>query len=150
MTSERKNWDNYFLDIAVNISSRTTCMRQSVGAVIVMNKRILSTGYNGAPSGIKHCNEVGCIRKKMNVPSGERAELCMGIHGEQNAILQAAYYGVSIKDSILYCTHSPCLICAKMIINAGITKIIYLKYYNDKLSFKMLNEAGIKTTHYIR
>ncbi len=114
-----------------------------MGAVIVKDKRILSTGYNGAPSGIEHCLDIGCLREKLNVPSGERHELCRGIHAEQNAIIQAAYHGVSLKDASLYCTNLPCSICAKMIINSGIRKIYYESGYADTMSEEMLSEAGI-------
>jgi dCMP deaminase len=124
-------------------AQRSTCTRRAVGAIIVKDKRILSTGYNGAPTGIRHCLEVGCLRESLQVPSGERHELCRGIHAEQNAIIQAAYHGVSVKDALLYCTNQPCAICAKMIINAGIKKIYYQSGYTDALAQEMLTEAGI-------
>lgn len=139
----RPSWETYFMDITRLVAKRSTCIRRAVGAIIVKNKRILSTGYNGAPSGIRHCMEAGCLRKEMNVTSGERHELCRGIHAEQNAIIQAAYHGVSIKDATLYCTNLPCIICAKMIINAGIKKIYYDSGYADALSQDMLAESGI-------
>ncbi len=139
----RPDWDQYFMEIAELISKRSTCLRRKVGAVIVKDKRILSTGYNGAPSGIKHCSETGCLREKLKVPSGERHELCRGLHAEQNAIIQAAYHGVEIKNSILYCTNLPCIICTKMLINAGITKIYYKDGYPDKLSKDMFEETKI-------
>lgn len=139
----RPSWETYFMDIAGLVAKRSTCRRRAVGAVIVKDKRILSTGYNGAPSRIQHCLEIGCLREKMNVPSGERHELCRGIHAEQNAIIQAAFHGVSIKDSTLYCTNLPCSICAKMIINAGIKTIYYKEGYADSMSEEMLQEAGI-------
>ncbi len=132
------------MDIATLVAKRSTCKRRSVGAVIVKDKRILSTGYNGAPTGMKHCLEIGCLREKLNVPSGEKHELCRGIHAEQNAIIQAAFYGVSIKDATLFCTNLPCSICAKMIINAGIKKIYYKSGYADYLSSEMLKEADIE------
>ncbi len=141
---DRPSWDQYFMDITVLVAKRSTCLRRAVGAVIVKDKRILSTGYNGAPSGIRHCGEVGCLRETMKIKSGERHELCRGIHAEQNAIIQAAYHGVSIKDASLYCTNLPCIICTKMIINAGIKKIYYLEGYADALSKDMLMEAGIE------
>jgi len=119
-----------------------------VGAVIVKDKRILATGYNGAPSGLRHCEEVGCIREKEEIPSGQRHELCRGLHAEQNAIIQAAYHGVSIKDSTLYCTNFPCVICAKMIINAGIKEVIYKEGYDDPLAMEILKEAGIRVERY--
>ena len=140
----RPSWDHYFMDITERVASRSTCLRRAVGAVVVKNKRILTTGYNGAPSNIRHCRETGCLRARLNVASGERHELCRGIHAEQNAIIQAAYHGVSIKDSTLYCTNLPCSICAKMIINAGIRKIIYLSGYVDALSEEMLTEARVE------
>jgi len=139
----RPSWEAYFMDIAVLVAKRSTCKRRSVGAVIVKDKRILSTGYNGAPAGIRHCIEVGCLREELNVPSGEKHELCRGIHAEQNAIIQAAYHGVTIKDAILFCTNLPCSICAKMIINAGIRKIYYQSGYADQMSSDMIKEAGI-------
>ncbi len=145
MTREgRPDWDTYFMDITRLVAKRSTCVRRAVGALIVRDKRILSTGYNGAPSGIRHCGDVGCLRKKMNVKSGERHELCRGIHAEQNAIIQAAYHGVSIRDGALYCTNLPCVICAKMIINAGLARIYYESGYADALSQDMLDEAGIE------
>ena len=140
----RPSWDAYFMDITTLVAKRSTCLRRSVGASIVKDKRILSTGYNGAPSGLKHCLEIGCLREKMNVASGERHELCRGIHAEQNAIIQAAFHGVSIRGASLYCTNLPCSICAKVIINAGIIKIYYLDGYADSISSEMLDEAGIE------
>jgi len=140
----RPSWHHYFMDITERVASRSTCLRRAVGAVVVKDKRILTTGYNGAPSNIRHCRETGCLRERLNVASGERHELCRGIHAEQNAIIQAAYHGVSIKDSTLYCTNLPCSICAKMIINAGIRKIIYLSGYADALSEAMLTEARVE------
>lgn len=142
--SSRPTWDTYFMDITTLVAKRSTCLRRSVGASIVKDKRILSTGYNGAPSGLKHCLEIGCLRKKMKIASGERHELCRGIHAEQNAIIQAAFHGVSIREAVLYCTNLPCSICAKMIINAGIIKIYYLDGYADEMSSEMLEEAGIE------
>ena len=133
------------MDIAMLVARRSTCIRRSVGAVIVKDKRILSTGYNGAPSGIAHCTDVGCVRESLNIPSGERHELCRGIHAEQNAIIQAAFHGVSIKDAVLFCTNLPCSICTKMIINSGIKKIYYHSKYADKMSLEMFQEAGIET-----
>ena len=141
--TQRPSWDTYFMNITTLVAQRTTCTRRAVGAIIVKDKRILSTGYNGAPTGIRHCLEVGCLRESLQVPSGERHELCRGIHAEQNAIIQAAYHGVSVKDAVLYCTNQPCAICAKMIINAGIKKIYYQSGYTDALAQEMLTEAGI-------
>ena len=140
----RPSWENYFMGITVLVAKRSTCLRRSVGAIIVKDKRILTTGYNGAPSGIRHCLEVGCLREQLNVASGERHELCRGIHAEQNAIIQAAFHGVSIGDSTLFCTNLPCSICAKMIINAGIKKIYYQSGYADAISEDMLQEASVE------
>ena len=140
---KRPDWDAYFMEIASLVSRRSTCLRRQVGALIVKDKNILSSGYNGAPSGITHCEVTGCLREKLNVPSGERHELCRGLHAEQNAIIQAAYHGTAIKDSILYCTNLPCSICSKMIINAGIKKIIYKEGYMDSLATEMIEESGI-------
>lgn len=140
----RPSWENYFMGITVLVAKRSTCLRRSVGAIIVKDKRILTTGYNGAPSGIRHCLEVGCLREQLNVASGERHELCRGIHAEQNAIIQAAFHGVSIEDSTLFCTNLPCSICAKMIINAGIKKIYYQSGYADAISEDMLQEASVE------
>jgi dCMP deaminase len=141
--TQRPSWDTYFMNITTLVAQRSTCTRRAVGAIIVKDKRILSTGYNGAPSGIRHCLEVGCLRESLQVPSGERHELCRGIHAEQNAIIQAAYHGVSVNNAVLYCTNQPCAICAKMIINAGIKKIYYQSGYSDALAQEMLSEAGI-------
>jgi dCMP deaminase len=140
----RPSWDEYFLSIAELVSSRSTCLRRRVGAVIVKEKRILSTGYNGAPSMIEHCATAGCIREKLNIPSGERHELCRGLHGEQNAFLQAALHGTSLKDSVLYSTTQPCIICAKMIINAGIKEVVIRGDYPDKMAKDFLKEVGVK------
>jgi len=141
----RPSWDQYFMEIARLVASRSTCLRRQVGAVMVKDKNILTTGYNGTPSGIRHCSEVGCLRQQLNVPSGERHELCRGLHAEQNAIIQAAKHGVNIDGATLYCTNSPCIICSKMLINAGIQEIVYLEGYPDTLSVEMLQEAGILT-----
>jgi dCMP deaminase len=126
------------------VANRSTCLRRHVGAILVKDKRILASGYNGAPSGMKHCEEVGCIRENTSVPSGERHELCRGLHAEQNVIIQAAHYGIPINGSILYCTNKPCVICTKMIINSGIIKIYYEEGYDDYLSDQMLAEAGLE------
>ncbi len=140
----RPSWDEYFLDIATLVASRSTCLRRQVGAVLVRDKRILSTGYNGAPSGVSHCLTVGCLREELGIPSGERHELCRAVHAEQNAIIQAALHGVSTKGSTLYCTTQPCVLCAKMLINAGVEAIYFNGSYPDKLALEMLNEAGVK------
>ena len=143
LTMQRPSWDTYFIDIAKLVASRSTCLRRQVGAVMVKEKHILATGYNGTPSGITHCSETGCLREQLKVPSGERHELCRGLHAEQNAIIQAARNGVDISGATLYCTHSPCIICTKMLINAGVRQIFYLDGYPDQMSLDMLDEAGI-------
>ncbi|HSL93845.1 MAG TPA: cytidine/deoxycytidylate deaminase family protein [Bacillota bacterium] len=140
----RPSWDQYFMSIAELVAGRATCLRRQIGAVIIMDRRILTTGYNGVPSGIAHCDMTGCLREQLNVPSGERHELCRGLHAEQNAIIQAAYSGVSIKGASIYITHFPCVVCAKMIINAGISEVIYGKYYPDTLSEQLLAAAGMR------
>jgi dCMP deaminase len=140
----RPSWDEYFLEIAKLVSSRSTCLRRHVGAVFVRDKRVLTTGYNGAPGGLKHCDEVGCIREREGIPAGERHELCRGIHAEQNAMLQAAQFGISLRGSVLYCTNQPCVLCAKMLINTGVERIVVLGGYPDELSQQMLEEAGIE------
>jgi len=139
----RPSWDEYFLEIAKLVASRSTCLRRQVGAVFVRDKRMLATGYNGAPSGLKHCEEVGCIREREGIPPGERHELCRGIHAEQNAILQAAQFGISLRDSMLYCTTQPCVLCAKMLINTGIKRMVVLGGYPDSLAREMLKEARV-------
>ena len=126
------------------MARRATCIRRQVGAALVRDRRILSTGYNGAPSGLRHCLSIGCLRELNHVPSGERHELCRGLHAEQNAIIQAALHGVSVKGATLYCTNRPCIICAKMIINAGIVRIVVGGDYRDSLAEEMLAEAGIE------
>lgn len=143
----RPSWDEYFMEIVELIKTRSTCTRRQVGALIVKDKRILATGYNGAPMGCKHCIETGCLRDQMNIPSGQRHELCRAIHAEQNAIVQAAYSGTSVKDGIMYVTHQPCVLCAKMIINAGIKKVIYRGEYPDPLAMEMLKEAGVEVVN---
>ena len=140
----RPSWGTYFMNITNLVAERSTCTRRAVGAVLVKDKRILSTGYNGAPSGLKHCREVGCLREQLGVESGKMHELCRGIHAEQNAIIQAAYHGVSVKGAAVYCTNQPCSICARMIINAGIQKIYYQSGYADSLALELLGEAGIE------
>jgi len=140
----RPSWPEYFMAIADLVAKRSTCMRRHVGAILVKDKRILASGYNGAPSGLKHCESAGCLRAEYDIPSGERHELCRGLHAEQNLIIQAAYHGISINGSILYCTNKPCVICTKMIINAGIEKIYYDEGYDDPLSDKMLAEANLE------
>lgn len=141
---KRPGWDEYFLEVAALVAKRATCLRRRVGAVLVKEKKILATGYNGAPSGLEHCLDIGCLREKLKIPSGQRHELCRGLHAEQNVILQAALHGISTKDSILYITNQPCIICAKMLINAGIKEIVIAAGYPDKLAKKFLKEAKIK------
>lgn len=131
--------------IAMLASTRSTCLRRQVGAVLVKDKRVLATGYNGAPQGMAHCLDIGCMREQMEIPSGERHELCRAIHAEQNAIIQAATSGTSISGATLYCTTFPCVLCAKMLINSGIEVIYYCGGYPDKLSKQMLDEAGVRT-----
>ncbi len=144
----RPSWDEYFMEITRLVSKRSTCLRRKVGAVIVKEKRILTTGYNGAPRGLAHCIEIGCLREREGIPSGEKQELCRGLHAEQNAIVQAALYGISIEGGILYCTTQPCIICAKMIINAGISKIIYQEEYPDPLARRLLQEGKVEEIKY--
>jgi dCMP deaminase len=143
MTSlDRPSMDQYFMEIASVIAKRSTCLRNQVGAVFVKNKRILTTGYNGAPAGLPHCDEVGCARE--GVASGTRHELCRAVHAEQNAIIQAALHGVSIEGSTLYCTHQPCILCAKMMINARIRAVVYKESYPDATALDFLDQAGLE------
>lgn len=146
----RPTWDQYFIDITHLVSTRSTCLRRQVGALLVKNRNILATGYNGTPSGIRHCEETGCLRERLMVPSGERHELCRGLHAEQNAIIQAARHGVNIDGSTLYCTTMPCIICTKMLINAGIRRIVYDEGYADELAREMVEESGIETVRFER
>jgi len=131
------------MDIVEIVSRRSTCLRRKVGAILVRDKRILATGYNGAPTGLRHCLERGCLRDELQIPSGERHELCRGLHAEQNAIIQAALHGVSVRGAVLYCTNHPCIICSKMIVNSGITGIVFREGYSDRLSEEILREAAI-------
>jgi dCMP deaminase len=142
--NKRPSWDEYFVKAAYLVSERSTCLRRRVGAVLVKDKQILATGYNGAPMGIAHCSKTGCLRQKLKVPSGSRHEICRGLHAEQNVILQAAKHGVSVRGSCLYITNAPCSICAKMIINAGIVEIIIAGDYPDKMAIDFLKEAKIR------
>lgn len=146
----RPSWDEYFMDITHLVSKRSTCLRRQVGSLLVKDKKILATGYNGAPSRIEHCLDTGCLRQQLDIPSGERHELCRGLHAEQNAIIQAAYHGVGIQGATLYCTNHPCVICSKMVINAGIERIVYEEGYADALAAKMLKESGIKIEKFHR
>ncbi len=140
----RPSWEDYFLEMAELVSRRSTCLRRKVGAVAVRDKRILATGYNGAPSGLAHCNDIGCIREKLKIPSGERQELCRGLHAEQNVIIQAVIHKADLKDSIFYVTNQPCVTCTKMLISVGIKEIVAAGGYPDQLARRMLKEAGIK------
>ncbi len=145
---DRPDWDQYFMQMAEFAATRTTCLRRAVGAVIVKDRRVLATGYNGAPQGLTHCEELGCLRQQLNVPSGQRHELCRALHAEQNAIITAARYGVNIDGATIYVNTQPCVVCAKMLINAGITEIVYKNPYPDELSMSMLGESGIKLRVY--
>ncbi len=145
---KRPSWDEYFMEITRLVAKRSTCLRRQVGAVIVKDKNILATGYNGAPSGVAHCIDVGCLRERLQIPSGERHELCRGLHGEQNAIIQAAKHGTNIDGATLYCTTMPCIICSKMLINAGIRRVVYEQGYPDDLATEMINESGVVVEKY--
>jgi dCMP deaminase len=145
----RPSWDEYFMQIALLVAERSTCLRRKVGAIIVKDKRIISTGYNGAPRNLAHCLDVGCMREKLGIPSGERHELCRGAHAEQNALIQAASGGVSMEGATMYCTTAPCSTCAKMIINAGIVKLVLGGEYPDELGEDLIREAGIETVYLV-
>jgi len=140
----RPDADEYFLKIASVVAERSTCRRHHIGAVAVRDKHILTTGYNGAPAGLKDCLELGCLRDEMNIPSGERHEICRGIHAEQNVIIQAALHGVSLEGSTVYCTHTPCVLCAKMLVNAKIKRFVSFGEYNDNTFIDLFKEAGIE------
>lgn len=140
---ERPSWDSYFMQLAQVVSERSTCLRRQVGAVIVKDKQILSTGYNGSPSGLKHCAEVGCLRQKLGIPSGERTEICRAVHAEQNALVQAAKHGVAIDGADIYTTVEPCVLCTKLLINAGVRRVIYQVPYPDALARELSAEAGL-------
>ena len=141
---ERISLDDYFLKIALVVAERSTCQRHHVGAVAVKNKHILSTGYNGAAAGLKDCLELGCLRDKNNIKSGTRHEICRAIHAEQNVIIQSSLNGVSIEKSTIYCTHTPCIICAKMLVNAKIERFVTFNKYADDSFINLFNQAGIK------
>jgi dCMP deaminase len=136
-------WPEYFLNIALLVAERSTCLRRKVGAVAVKDKRILATGYNGAPAGVRHCDAAGCLRAQLAIPSGQRHEMCRGLHAEQNVIVQAAVHGVSLDGADIFCTAQPCLICAKMLINCKISTIWHAGPYPDPMAEAMLAEAGI-------
>ncbi len=140
----RPDTDEYFLKIASVVAERSTCRRHHIGAVAVRDKHILTTGYNGAPAGLKDCLELGCLRDEMGIPSGERHEICRGIHAEQNVIIQAALHGTSLEGSTVYCTHTPCVLCAKMLVNAKIKRLVSFGQYNDDAFIDMFQEAGIE------
>ncbi|HHY44722.1 MAG TPA: cytidine deaminase [Firmicutes bacterium] len=140
---KRPSWDEYFMELAEVVAKRSTCLRRNIGAVVVKDKRVLATGYNGAPTGLAHCSEVGCLRERLGIPSGERVEMCRGLHAEQNALVQAARYGISLEGAVIYCTNQPCVTCAKMLINAGIVKVIYKYPYPDKLAQDLLAESKV-------
>ena len=144
----RPSWDEYFMEITRLVSSRSTCLRRQVGAVFVKEKNILATGYNGAPSRVAHCSEAGCLREQMKIPSGERHEICRGLHAEQNGIIQAARHGINLSGSMVYITDSPCIICAKMLINVEVERIVCGRGYPDRLSVEILKEAGLALEFY--
>jgi dCMP deaminase len=144
----RPSWDEYFMDIVDIIKGRSTCLRRQVGAVIVKDRQILTSGYNGAPSGCQHCEEIGCLRQKLNIPSGQRHELCRASHAEQNAIVQAAMHGISIEGGTIYVTDQPCVICSKLIINSGLKRVVFRGDYPDELSMELLREANISVDKY--
>ena len=145
---KRPSNDQYFMEMAYLASKRSTCLRRKVGAIIVIDKRVLTTGYNGAPKGLPHCEETGCLREQMNVPSGQRHELCRGVHAEQNAIIQAAVFGVSVKGATIYITNYPCSVCVKMLLNAGITEIVYDQEYKDDLAIELLSQSDIAVRNF--
>jgi dCMP deaminase len=140
----RPGSDEYFLKIASVVAERSTCRRHHIGAVAVRDKHILATGYNGAPSGFKDCLELGCLRDELGIPSGERQEICRGIHAEQNVIIQATLHGVSLEGSTIYATHTPCVLCAKMLVNAKIKRFVSFGKYSDDSFIELFREAGIK------
>jgi len=144
---ERVGWDEYFMRIAQLVATRSTCLRRHVGAVAVLDKRILATGYNGAVRGAEHCETTGCIRQELGIKSGERQELCRAVHAEQNVLAQAALHGISLKGGTLYCTHQPCITCAKLIIQSGIIHVVFSEQYPDDFAMKILSEGGVLCTH---
>lgn len=146
----RPSWDDYFMEITYVVASRSTCIRRQVGAIIVKDKHILTSGYNGVPSGLRHCADTYCMRDKLAIPSGVRHELCRGLHAEQNAIIQSAVHGVSIAGGTLYSTTQPCVLCSKMIINAQLKTIVFAGSYPDSLSLELLEEAGIELVHWTK
>lgn len=143
LSFQRPDWDSYFMMLAAAAATRSTCLRRQIGAVIVREGQVISTGYNGAPRGVPHCSETGCLREKLGIPSGERHEICRGSHAEMNAIAQAAAVGIATAQAELYCTHAPCAFCTKAIINAGIHRIVYIHGYPDELGERLRTEAGL-------
>ena len=148
MEYTRPDWDTYFIAIAMMAATRSTCLRRQVGAVITRGRQIVSTGYNGAPSGTAHCLERGCLREVLGVPSGERQEMCRGSHAESNAIAQAARMGIATDGATVYCTHEPCSLCTKVILNAGIVRVVYMQEYPDKLAVDLREESGVTFEHF--
>ncbi|RYF10814.1 MAG: dCMP deaminase family protein [Deltaproteobacteria bacterium] len=146
LVPRRPEWDEYFMSFAKLAGRRASCLRRQVGAVIVKDNMVLTTGYNGAPRGLPHAAEVGCLRDRLGIPSGQRHELCRGLHAEQNAIIQAARHGICIEGAVLYCTTHPCVICIKMILNAGLTRVYYLEGYPDDISQQIIRESGFEVT----
>jgi len=145
---DRPDWDSYFMEITRVVAGRSTCLRRQVGALIVKDRRMLASGYNGAPAGLKHCLDTGCLRERRGIPSGERHELCRGLHAEQNALIQAAVYGIAIAGAVYYVTHQPCVLCAKMLLNAGVKKVVYAGGYPDPLALEMFAEAAVELVHF--
>ncbi|MGE5423321.1 MAG: deoxycytidylate deaminase [Ignavibacteriales bacterium] len=148
MVRSRPTWDEYFSELAQIVARRSTCLRRNVGALLVKEDRIIASGYNGAPQGIQHCLDIGCLREDMGIPSGERYELCRGVHAEQNAIINAARYGVSTIDSVLYCTTQPCMLCARMLINAGVKRIVHQGDFSDDISLQFFKEANVEVLEF--
>ncbi len=144
MAYNRPSWDEYFSGLARMVASRSTCLRRNVGAVLVKGERIISTGYNGAPQGISHCLEIGCLRDEEGIPSGHRYEMCRGVHAEQNAVINAARYGISTLGTVLYCTNQPCMLCARMLVNAGVIRVVHQGDFEDALALACLKEAGVE------
>lgn len=147
---ERPSWDDYFMQIARVVASRSTCLRRHVGAILVKDRHILATGYNGPPRGAAHCRELGgCYRERLGIPSGERMELSRCLHAEQNAIIQAAIHGVKLEPPVAcYTTTQPCITCAKMLVNVGVQRIVFEGHYPDQLALEMLQEAGVELERY--
>ncbi|MDP7080788.1 MAG: cytidine/deoxycytidylate deaminase family protein [Candidatus Undinarchaeales archaeon] len=144
----RPDWDEYYMRIALDAARRSTCLRHHVGAIIVKDRQILATGYNGAPRGFPHCETIGCLREQLGIPSGEQTELCNAVHAEQNAIIQAAVHGVSLAGGILYTTHQPCIHCSKMIINARLDRVVYGRDYSETRGLEMMRKVGIEVVRF--